>query len=136
MTLEDEVEAVARAIAEAYDEYSGSEHGGVCSADREAARAAITALDKFRAAGGVSDPWNPDPEDPFWMLEVRQGFDGSGSWLKNERTFLTTGDPVKALRFPSRFEAECARRRLPLEHSGHFEPTEHSWTRAAGEIGE
>lgn len=77
--------------------------------------------------GEIREPWNPDPGDPFWMVEVRQHFDGAGSWLKNEQTYLTTRDPIKALRYPSWFAADCARRRLPLNESGRFEPTEHLW---------
>ena len=79
------------------------------------------------APAHIVDPWNPDPEDPFWMLEIRQGFEEAGSWLKNEETYLTTRDPIKALRYPSFFAADCARRRLPLCQSGRFEPTEHTW---------
>ena len=83
------------------------------------------------ADGVVRDWWRPDPEDPFWMLEVRQGLDGAGSWLKNEETYLTTRDPTKALRFPSRFAADCAARRLPSAESLRFEPTDHQWMTAA-----
>jgi hypothetical protein len=72
------------------------------------------------------DKWNPDPEDPFWMLEVRQGFANAGAWVKNLDSCLTTRDPSRAIRFPSRWAAECSCRRLyPLD--GQFEPTEHSW---------
>lgn len=83
-----------------------------------------------RCAARARDPWGPDPEDPFWMLEVRQGFDGAGSWLKNDQTYLTTREPIKALRYPSRWAADCARSRLPLCETGRFEPTEHSWISA------
>jgi hypothetical protein len=78
---------------------------------------------------GADEPhdwWKPDPEDPFWMIEARQGCENAGAWVKNEHSGLTTRDPAKALRFPSQWAADCARKRLyPLD--GLFQPTEHLW---------
>jgi hypothetical protein len=72
------------------------------------------------------DWWKPDPEDPFWMIEVRQGYENAGAWVKNEHTCLTTRDPTKALRYPSNWAADCARKRLyPLD--GRYVSTEHLW---------
>lgn len=93
------------------------------------AEACVKRLEKlglFPVATPVADWWKPDPEDPYWMLEIRQGFDHAGAWLKNEHTHLTTRDAVKAIRYPNRFDAECARKRL-YPDDGMFEPTEHLW---------
>ncbi len=97
------------------------------------ARACVERLEKlglFPVAAPAEDWWKPDPEDPYWMLEIRQGFEGAGSWCKNLETCLTTRDPAKALRFPSRWSASVAQKRLyPLD--GRFEPTEHLWIKPA-----
>lgn len=71
------------------------------------------------------DWWNPEPGDPYWMLEVRQGFEDAGAWLRNKYSFLTTREASEALRFPSRWHADVACRDLPGNYSGQFEPTEH-----------
>jgi hypothetical protein len=84
-------------------------------------------IDAALATGSAIDEWNPGNEDPYWMLEVRHGFPNSGAWLKNDRTFSVTRDAIKALRFPSRFEAYCARNGLPMSEIYRFEPTEHMW---------
>ena len=81
--------------------------------------------DALRDARAVDD-WNPDPDDPFWMLEVRQGRDNAGAWLKNERTHLTTRAASKAKRYPSQWEAECARKRC-YPDDFQFIPTQHLW---------
>lgn len=98
--------------------------------------AALTAKLNSEALVEALDDWNPGNEDPYWMLEIRRGHDDAGAWLKNDRTFSVTHDPLKALRYPSFFEADCARRRLPLTVNGRFEPTEHSWIAALAERGE
>lgn len=70
----------------------------------------------------VPNWWNPDADDPFWMLETPEG-----EWLKNRHTGSVTRDPVKAMRFPSEQHADMVRRSLhhPLWMS--LTPTEHLW---------
>lgn len=70
----------------------------------------------------VQDWWNPDPEDPYWMLEDEQG-----QWLKNEHSQLTTSDSSKALRFPSEWHADAKRNSLTGMGWAKFRPTEHKW---------
>lgn len=74
----------------------------------------------------AQDPWHPDPEDPFWMLEK-----ADGSWLKNTETQLTTRHPVKAIRYPSEWHADFARRQLVGSGWLTFKPTEHTWINVA-----
>ena len=71
----------------------------------------------------VKDKWNPDSEDPFWMLEAEDG-----EWLKNERTMLGTRDASKAIRFPTRQEAyDHPARMTPGYKWWAAMPTEHTW---------
>lgn len=77
------------------------------------------------AADVERDWWKPEPGDPYWLLELREGFEGAGAWLKNEHSCLTTRDAFKALRFPSKWHADNTRRTLHGPYHGMFEPTEH-----------
>lgn len=80
-------------------------------------------LADFRAAfQQEADWWKPDPEDPYWMLEK-----ADGSWLKNTHSCLTTRDATKAIRYPSEWHADNARRGLHGTNNILFKPTEHKW---------
>lgn len=74
----------------------------------------------------VEDWWKPEPGDPFWMLEVTFG-DEKGAWLRNSHSYMTTRDATKALRYPSEWQADIARRNLGANQDGRFKPTEHTW---------
>jgi hypothetical protein len=50
-----------------------------------------------------------------------------GGWLKNEHSGLTTRDATKAIRYPSEWHADVARRSLPGSGWLTFRPTEHAW---------
>lgn len=71
----------------------------------------------------VQDYWNPDPEDPFWMLTAPDG-----SWLKNVHSCLTTRNAVKAVRYPSEWHADVAARGLHGTNWMKFKATEHTWS--------
>ena len=60
------------------------------------ARRAAPAVDET-----VADWWKPDADDPYWMLEAEDG-----EWLKNQYSKLGTRDPIKAMRFPTKADAE------------------------------
>ena len=79
----------------------------------------------------AQDYWNPDPEDPFWMLEATFG-ESQGAWLKNRDSCLTTRDPLKALRYPSKWHADLIRGQLHNPACYQFTPTEHLWCALAG----
>lgn len=80
-------------------------------------------LADFRAAfQQEGDWWKPDPEDPYWMLEKTDG-----NWLKNAHSCLTTRDATKAIRYPSEWHADAARRSLHGTNHILFNPTEHKW---------
>lgn len=75
----------------------------------------------------MSASWNPDPGDPFWMLEAEDG-----EWLKNGRTMLGTRAATKALHFPTELDAYNHPARMS---SGckwwSAKPTEHLWVEAS-----
>ena len=71
----------------------------------------------------VKDSWDPEPEDPFWMLEAEDG-----EWLKNARSMLGTRDASKAIRFPTQQDAyDHPARMTPGYKWWAAIPTEHTW---------
>ena len=69
------------------------------------------------------DWWNPDPEDPFWVLE-----DSEGSWLKNKHSAHTTTDIFKAIRYPSESHADAERKCLRGSAWIAFKPVQKLWS--------
>lgn len=89
---------------------------------KEAKEAIYGANSCARCEARDRDWWQPDPEDPFWMLEAEDG-----EWLKNKHSFLGTRDASKALRFPTQADAENAKRSDWPVRWWSAKATEHSW---------